>query len=57
MFERRMILIIASAATLFIIKLKEIRKLWASYMTKFLSKPEIDLIQGRVRKDVFMELL
>ena len=52
-----MILIIASAATLFIIKLKEIRQLWASYMTKFLSKPEIDLIQGRVRKDVFMELL
>jgi len=37
------------------IKLKEIRKLWASYMTRFLSKPEIDLIQGRVGKDVFMQ--
>ena len=37
------------------IKLKEIRKLWASYMTRFLSKPEIDLIQGRVGKDIFMQ--
>ncbi len=37
------------------IKLKEIRKLWASYMTKFLSEPEINLIQGRVNKSVFMQ--
>jgi len=37
------------------IKLKEIRKLWASYMTKFLSEPEINLIQGRVSKSVFMQ--
>ena len=37
------------------IRLKEIRKLWASYMTKFLSEPEINLIQGRVSKSVFMQ--
>jgi len=37
------------------IRLKEIRKLWASYMTKFLSEPEINLIQGRVSKNVFMQ--
>ena len=37
------------------IRLKEIRKLWASYMTKFLSEPEINLLQGRVSKSVFMQ--
>ena len=37
------------------IRFKEIRKLWASYMTKFLSEPEINLIQGRVSKNVFMQ--
>mgnify|MGYP000392009058 CR=1 FL=1 len=37
------------------LRLKQIRKLWASYMTKFLSEPEINLIQGRVSKSVFMQ--
>jgi hypothetical protein len=36
------------------IKLKQIRKLWASYMTKFLTESEINLLQGRVGKSVFM---
>jgi len=37
------------------IKLKHIRKLWASYMTKHLTEPEINMIQGRVGKSVFMQ--
>ena len=37
------------------VKLKQIRKLWASYMARFLSEPEINLIQGRVSKSVFMQ--
>jgi len=36
------------------IKLKHIRKLWASYMTRHLTEPEINLLQGRVGKSVFM---
>ena len=37
------------------LRLKHIRKLWASYMARFLSEPEINLIQGRVSKSVFMQ--
>ncbi|MEM3907023.1 MAG: integrase [Nitrososphaerota archaeon] len=36
------------------LRLNSIRKLWASYMTKFLTEPEINLLQGRVGKSVFM---
>ena len=36
------------------IRLKHIRKLWASYMTKFLTESEINLLQGRVGKNIFM---
>ena len=37
------------------VRLKQIRKLWASYMTKYLTEPEINMIQGRVGKSVFMQ--
>jgi intergrase/recombinase len=36
------------------IKLKQIRKLWASYMTRYLTQSEIDLLQGRVGRSIFM---
>jgi len=36
------------------VRLKEVRKLWASYMTRHLTEPEINLIQGRVGKSIFM---
>ncbi|MCD6235700.1 MAG: hypothetical protein J7J94_01730 [Thaumarchaeota archaeon] len=37
------------------LRLKQIRKLWASHMTKHLTEPEINMIQGRVGKSVFMQ--
>jgi len=37
------------------VKLKQIRKLWASHMTKYLTEPEINMIQGRTGKSVFMQ--
>jgi len=36
------------------VRLKQIRKLWASYMTKFLTESEINLLQGRVGRSIFM---
>jgi len=36
------------------IRFKEVRKLWASYMTKHLTVAEIDLLQGRIGKSIFM---
>ena len=36
------------------VRLKQVRKLWASYMTRFLTESEINLLQGRVGKSVFM---
>ena len=36
------------------LRFSDIREFWASYMTKHLSQPEIDFLQGRVSANVFM---
>jgi len=36
------------------LKFSDIRELWASHMTKYLSQPEIDFLQGRISANVFM---
>jgi len=35
-------------------RFSDIRELWASYMVKHLSQPEIDFLQGRISATVFM---
>jgi intergrase/recombinase len=36
-------------------RFSDIREYWATYMTKWLTRPEIDFLQGRVSANVFMQ--